>query len=104
VRKLRRLLLAVRGWTAEAESMEDDAADSGHLTRVRRVQQRLEAPRIQLRRFHRHLRAHAGGRHGERSPRRLFPISRGERNCRVKTRNSRRVLIEFRARWHDQSW
>ena len=57
------------------------AGDSGDLTRIRRVQQGSQAPRIQLRRLYHHLCAHAGGRHGERSPRRLFPISGDPATC-----------------------
>src|SRR5262249_32485622 len=44
--------------------------------RVGRIQPRSQAPRVQLRRIDCDLRAHAGGRHGQRSLNRLFPISR----------------------------
>src|SRR5712692_2969246 len=68
--------LAVRRRTAPSESVEGDEGDTGDVRRIRRVQQGSQAARIQLRRFDHHVRAHAGGRHGERPPPRLFQISR----------------------------
>ena len=66
---------------ADSESVaelleEGNPFEAGDLTRIRRVQQGSQAPRIQLRRFYGYLCAHAGGRHSERSSCRLFPISR----------------------------
>ena len=51
--------------------------------RVRRAQQGSEAARLPLRRHHDHLRAHAGDRHGERSPHQLLPLQ-GVRGAREK--------------------
>ena len=42
--------------------------------RVGRAQQGSEEARLPLRRQHDHLRAHAGDRHGERSPHQLLPL------------------------------
>src|SRR5262249_16861961 len=61
--------------TTESEPLESHEANSRDLHRIRCVQQRLETARIQLRGFHRYLCTHAGSRDGERSPRRLLPIS-----------------------------
>src|SRR6185295_19125745 len=61
--------------TTQSEPLESHEADSRDLHRIRCVQQRPETAGIQLRRFHRYLCTHAGGRDGERSPHRLLPIS-----------------------------
>ena len=79
VRQLRRVLLAVRRRRPEAESPPRDRRRAGDDTRIGRVQQGSEAARLQLRRLHRHLRAHAGRRHGQRPPRRLLPPPRDQR-------------------------
>src|SRR5882724_3377063 len=55
--------------------MEDDPADSSDFAGVRGIQQGPQAPGIQLRRPDGRLCVHAGGWNGERSRRRLFPVS-----------------------------
>src|SRR6266403_4347375 len=55
--------------------MEDNTTDSCDFARIRRIQQGPQAPGIQLRRPDGRLCVHAGGWNGERSRRRLFPVS-----------------------------
>jgi DNA-3-methyladenine glycosylase I len=76
VRQLRRVLLAIRRRSPATESLENHASDPRHDARVRRVQPRSEAARIQLRGIHRDVRPHAGGRDGQRPSHGLFSISR----------------------------
>src|SRR5207249_5569264 len=59
IRKLRRLLLAIRRWPAAAESVEFSASDSRNDRRIGRVQPRTQAPRFQLCWIDGHLRTHA---------------------------------------------
>jgi DNA-3-methyladenine glycosylase I len=94
-RQLRRVLLAIRRRPPTTESMENDASDPCHHARVRCLQQRPQAARLQLRRIHRDLRPHAGSRDGERSLDRLFPISR-----RSAARHPRRMSPTTR-RWSE---
>ena len=75
IRKLRRVLLEIRRWTPEGQPLEDDAADSRNVIRVRCLQQRPQTPRIQFRRFHRYICAYAGRRNGERPSGGLLPVS-----------------------------
>src|SRR6266853_1056168 len=75
VRGLRLLLLAFRRRATQAEPLEGCAADSSDFARIRRIQQGPQAPGIQLRWPDGRLCVHAGGWNGERSRRRLFPLS-----------------------------
>src|SRR6266853_809513 len=75
VRELRLLLLVFCRRAAQAQPLEGCLADSGDFARIRRIQQGPQAPGIQLRRPDGRLRLHAGGWNGERSRRRLFPLS-----------------------------
>src|SRR6267143_5757962 len=75
VRGLRLLLLAFRRRAAQAQPLEGCAADSSDFARIRRIQQGPQAPGIQLRWPDGRLCVHAGGWNGERSRRRLFPLS-----------------------------
>src|SRR5689334_11306357 len=76
MRKLRRVLLAIRRRQAASKSVEVSASDSCNERRIGCIQPRPQAPRFQLRWIDGHLRTHASGRHGERSRNRLLSISR----------------------------
>jgi hypothetical protein len=72
--RLRAAPVDVRRRQADPESLDAAEADPGHLARIGCAQQGSQEARLQVRRQHHHLRAHAGDRDGERSHSWMFQV------------------------------
>src|SRR6267154_387139 len=88
--------------------MEDDTTHSCDFARIRRIQQGPQAPGIQLRRPDGRLRLHAGGWNGERSRRRLFPLSEDPAGAResqdVKFRFDPTRAVDLKLHSNARTW
>src|SRR4249920_1359715 len=68
------MVLAVRGWKAEAESLDEDGPGAAEYAGVRRHEPRAQAARLHFRRLDDLLRVHAGDGDGERPPDDVLPV------------------------------
>ena len=73
IRQLQRLYLALCRWRAHSQRVSHPRRFTSHQPRIRRLEQRPQKPRLQIHRLDRHLRPHAGHRHGQRPRPRLLP-------------------------------